>query len=401
MSKKIIGVALGIAFLAGCYFQNKDELNIPEEDIKKISFLDLDENQEKFIYTLEDKSYVNNGKDKKVLNFKVLSKFKMKDKEYYIVEKDRKKGAVDEELKTVLAFNYTDLEKINNKYIKGIRDNNSYIIDIESYDMKGPYNSIYSMTAGDLIVVTENNENKYLTKDINEIKELNGKKLLFFRDNIAIIQKNGLFGMYDIKKKRSIPEINEEIYFSQDNILVKRDGKYYYNDEELKITRFYPTTSDVVIYDLEQGFGLFDLKNGKYSKEPYDEVAPNYDRYVIVGKDEKYGIIDKYNQENIRYEYDYINKLGKNSFIAGTDNIGMFALIVNDKKITEEEYENFIEINEEYYMGLVEDKYILIDKNGKIITKIKKNNLLYYNDEVVIVKDKDRQKFYLLESELK
>lgn len=401
MSKKIIGVALGIAFLAGCYFQNKDELNIPEEDIKKISFLDLDENQEKLIYTLEDKSYVNNGKDKKVLNFKVLSKFKMKDKEYYIVEKDRKKGAVDEELKTVLAFNYTDLEKINNKYIKGIRDNNSYIIDIESYDMKGPYDSIYSMSAGDLIVVTENNENKYLTKDINEIKELNGKKLLFFRDNIAIIQKNGLFGMYDIKKKRSIPEVNEEIYFSQDNILVKRDGKYYYNDEELKITRFYPTTSDVVIYDLEQGFGLFDLKNGKYSKKPYDEVAPNYDRYVIVGKDEKYGIIDKYNQENIRYEYDYINKLGKNSFIAGTDNIGMFALIVNDKKITEEEYENFIEINEEYYMGLVEDKYILIDKNGKVITKIKKNNLLYYNDEVVIVKDKDRQKFYLLESGLK
>ena len=271
----------------------------------------------------------------------------------------------------------------------------------KSYDMKGPYDSIYSMSAGDLIVVTENNENKYLTKDINEIKELNGKKLLFFRDNIAIIQKNGLFGMYDIKKKRSIPEVNEEIYFSQDNILVKRDGKYYYNDEELKITRFYPTTSDVVIYDLEQGFGLFDLKNGKYSKKPYDEVAPNYDRYVIVGKDEKYGIIDKYNQENIRYEYDYINKLGKNSFIAGTDNIGMFALIVNDKKITEEEYENFIEINEEYYMGLVEDKYILIDKNGKVITKIKKNNLLYYNDEVVIVKDKDRQKFYLLESGLK
>lgn len=401
MSKKIIGVALGIAFLAGCYFQNKDELNIPEEDIKKISFLDLDENQEKLIYTLEDKSYVNNGKDKKVLNFKVLSKFKMKDKEYYIVEKDRKKGAVDEELKTVLAFNYTDLEKINNKYIKGIRDNNSYIIDIESYDMKGPYDSIYSMSAGDLIVVTENSENKYLTKDINEIKELDGKKILFFRDNIAIIQKNGLFGMYDIKKKRSIPEINEEIYFSQDNILVKKDGKYYYNDEELKITRFYPTTSDVVIYDLEQGFGLFDLKNGEYSKEPYDEVAPNYDRYVIVGKDEKYGIIDKYNQENIRYEYDYINKLGKNSFIAGTDNIGMFALIVNDKKITKEKYENFIEINEEYYMGLVEDKYILIDKNGKVITKIKKNNLLYYNDEVVIVKGKDRQKFYLLESELK
>lgn len=84
MNKKIIGVALGIAFLAGCYFQNKDELNIPEEDIKKISFLDLDENQEKLIYTLEDKSYVNNGKDKKVLNFKVLSKFKMKDKEYYM-----------------------------------------------------------------------------------------------------------------------------------------------------------------------------------------------------------------------------------------------------------------------------------------------------------------------------
>ena len=157
--------------------------------------------------------------------------------------------------------------------------------------------------------------------------------------------------------------------------------------------------SDVVIYDLGEGFGLFDLKDGSFSKEPYDEVAPNYDRYVIVGKGGKYGIIDKYTEKGSNYEFDYINKLGRNSFIAGTDKIGLVALVVDDKKITEEKYENFIEISENYYIGMAENKYTLLDKTGKEIVTCKKDDLLYYNKKVVIVRDRMEQRFYKLESE--
>lgn len=379
MNKKAIGTILGIALLGGCYFQNKNELSIPEEQIKIISFLDLDNKGENLIYTAGKESYIDKDGEKIPIKFRIFSNFKAKDKEYYIAESNGKVGIINRELKEVIAFNYDSLEKINDEFIKGERDGEFYLIDIEKYSMLGPYKNLYGISNGEIIVATDTNDTSYLDEKGNKIQGLDEKNILFFRGTVAVTEKNGLFGMYDVENKKYVEENNQEIYFADNNLLLKRDGKYYFNDKELDIKRVYPTMSDVVIYDLGEGFGLFDLKDGSFSKEPYDEVAPNYDRYVIVGKGGKYGIIDKYTEKGSNYEFDYINKLGRNSFIAGTDEVGMFALVVDDKKITEEKYENFIEISENYYIGIAENKYIVLDKTGKEIVTCKKDDLLYYN----------------------
>lgn len=400
MNKKIVGAIFGIALLGGCYFQNKMEMSIPEEHIKEISFLDLDKDGKNLIYTVGKESYIDKDGEKIPIKFRIFSNFKAKDKEYYIAESNGKVGIINRELKEIIAFNYDSLEKINDEFIKGERDGIFYLIDIEKYSMLGPYKNVYGVSDGKIIVTTVGEETSYLNEKGEKIQELDGKNILFFRDTVAVTEKAGLFGMYDVENKRYVEENNQEIYFSESNLLVKRNEKYFYNDKELDIERFYPTMSDVVIYDLEDGFGLFNLKDGSFSKEPYDEVAPNYDRYVIVGRDGKYGVIDKYTQKDTVYEFDYINKLGKNSYVAGTDEVGLFALVVNDKKITTEKYENFIEISENYYIGVVEGKYTVFDKTGKEIVTCKKDDLLYYNKEVVIVRDRMEQRFYTLESEL-
>lgn len=64
MNKKAIGTILGIALLGGCYFQNKNELSIPEEQIKTISFLDLDNKGENLIYTAGKESYIDKDGEK-------------------------------------------------------------------------------------------------------------------------------------------------------------------------------------------------------------------------------------------------------------------------------------------------------------------------------------------------
>lgn len=400
MNKKIVGAIFGIALLGGCYFQNKMEMSIPEEHIKEISFLDLDKDGKNLIYTAGEKSYIDKSGEKIPIKFRVLSSLEIKDKEYYIAENDGKIGLVNKKLEEIIAFSYKSLEKINDEFLKGERDGEFYLIDIEKYSLLGPYKNVYGVSDGKIIVTTVGEEISYLNEKGEKIQELDGKNILFFRDTVAVTEKAGLFGMYDVENKRYVEENNQEIYFSESNLLVKRNEKYFYNDKELDIERFYPTMSDVVIYDLEDGFGLFNLKDGSFSKKAYDEVAPNYDRYVIVGRDGKYGVIDKYTQKDTVYEFDYINKLGKNSYVAGTDEVGLFALVVNDKKITTEKYENFIEISENYYIGVVEDKYTVFDKTGKEIVTCKKDDLLYYNKEVVIVKDRMEQRFYTLESEL-
>lgn len=155
MNKKAIGTILGIALLGGCYFQNKNELSIPEEQIKTISFLDLDNKGENLIYTAGKESYIDKDGEKIPIKFRIFSNFKAKDKEYYIAESNGKVGIINRELKEVIAFNYDSLEKINDEFIKGERDGEFYLIDIEKYSMLGPYKNLYGISNGEIIVATD------------------------------------------------------------------------------------------------------------------------------------------------------------------------------------------------------------------------------------------------------
>lgn len=400
MNKKIIGIIVLIIIVWKCYFQNKYNLSIPEKDIGIISFLDIDEDGENLLYTAGEKSYLDKNGEKIPIKYRVISKIKMKDKEYYVAENNKKIGLIDKQLKEIINFDYELLEKINDNFVRGEIDKSFYLIDVVSKKVLGPYKELFRVSNGQIIATVKGEKTFYLDEKGEKIQELEDKNVLFFRGKIAVIEKDGKYGLYNVESKKYVKEENDEIYFSGDNLLVKREGKYFFNDKELPIKKFYPTMNDVVVYDFRDGFGLFDLKDGNVSITPYDEVAPNYDEYVIVGKNGKYGIIDKHTQHKPDYQFDYINKLGKNSYIAGTDKIGLFALVVDNKKVTEEKYEDIIAISENYYIGIEKDSYTLLDKKGGEIVTCKKDELLYYNDKVFIVKDRAEQRFYLLRRDI-
>lgn len=402
MNKKniLLTLLLLLVLSSGCTLsERKDKYIIDKEDLHNLSFMTVtDENN--IVYTTDKESYILEGDKKLHLGYEIASKFQNLGETLYIAEKDSKQGVLDKDFEPIVAFNYDSITSLGNNLIIGENQGKKYLVNIQDYHMKGPFENISSLNSGNIIKLDKNNKSKFLNNSGKEILELRDKNVLFFRDGVFVIEKNGLFGLYDTTNNRYVPEVNQEIYFSHDNILVKKSGKYFLNGNIVDIKRFYPTMSDVVIYDFKDGFGLLNLKDGVFYKEVYDEIAPNFDDYLIVGKKGKYNVMNKYMERSIEYVYDYIIKVGKNSFAGGTDSTGLFALIVGDKKVTDEKFENLIEINENYFIGVIGNMYTLINKNGKEIVTCDKNELLYYNESVAIIKHNDIEYVYPLVEEM-
>lgn len=398
--KNILLMVFTVVFIASsCSFSKKIESFVVEEkDLNNLSFIEATEDNS-VVYTANQESYKLEGEKKLHLGYEIISSFKDKDETMYIAKLDGKQGILDKDFKPIVAFNYDTINILADNLITGEIQGEKYLVDIEKYKMIGPFDNISAFGNGKVIKVDKANESEFIDEKGEEILELRGKNILFSRDGVSVTEKNGLFGLYDSVNNRYIPEENQEIYFSGKNILLKKADRYFYNSDELKIKKFCPTMSDVIIYDLEDGFGLFNLRDGVFYKEIYDEVAPNFDRYLIVGKNNKYNVMDKYREKKLKYPYDYIIKIGRNSFAGGTDKIGLFALIVNDEKVTDEKFENIVEINEDYFIGIMGDSCIVVDRDGKEIVTCSKNDLVYYNQSIVIIKNNVVEYIYPLSKE--
>lgn len=394
-NKKIIVMLMCLILIGACRRLEKSEVVIDNNDVYRLTFFDA-VGKNNMLYTTNSNSIrVHKGR-KKTLGKKIVGEISA-GKKYYVVEKKGKKGLVDRNLKEIVNYIYDDIFSLGENFIGGRIGDKNYLIDINKYEIIGNFDSLSLVNDGKIIQVGKAGKIVYLNSFGEKIKELDKYEVFFFRDNMAITKKGNLFGLYNLETGEHFPEINEEIYFSGKNILVKREGKYYLNNNPLDIERFYPTMNDVVIYDYKGGFGLLNLRDNKFYTNIYDEVAPYYDRYMIVGKNGKYDIMDKYEEKELAYPYDYVLKLGKNSFMAGTEKENSFALIIDGKKVTEEKYENISIISENYYLGEKDNKIFLIDRNGYEKVECEKKDIIYYNDRVFIVNEDEKEHLYLLE----
>lgn len=399
MIRKTCTLIIAMSLLiTGCIGQRWIDVKLENSEREKIGFLDVTSDK-RVIYTVEDKSYESKKDQKNLLDFMIISKFSYKNKNYYKGIKKGKVGIVNSDLKEILAFNYEDIEKINDKYVIGKQEENLYLIDMEKYEMKGPYSNIAKI-GKNIIQVSEGSNTKIINDKGEELKNIKAENIFFVRDDKIVTRNGEKFGLYDIEEEKYISINNEEVYFSQNNILTKKSGVYYLNNEKVNLERVYPSINDVVLYDYKNGFKLLNLRDLKHSEEIYQEIEYRFDNYIIVGKDSKYGVINKYNYKNPEYQFDYIMRVGANSFQGGTDERGLFALIVEGIKVTDEKYENFIEVSHNYYLGLINNNYHLLDKKGKLVLETNKRDLIFYNEKCLVLKEKDKEKIFLLGSDI-
>lgn len=66
-------------------------------------------------------------------------------------------------------------------------------------------------------------------------------------------------------------------------------------------------------------------------------------------------------------------------------------LIVGEKNIIEGGYDDFINIfNDEYFLGVIDDKLEMIDKNGKILKSVPRRSVIYYDNESLVTENKGK-----------
>lgn len=389
--KKNIRYFIWLSFLVAvvfCFFRKEYYYYyISKEDIGNISFLKV-MSDGNIIVSGEGKSYIQKFWKKIKLEYEVIEKIVKSSKSYYIVKSPiGMYGVVDGKLNEVLEINFQEVINIPfaDNYI--VKSNGKYFL----YNVKGKkqskgYDFITIIPQYKTIKVKNGNKFGVIDDKGNEILSPQYDEILAFKYGKYLVKSEDKYGVVEEKNKVVIPIENSEVYFSEKNYLLKKDGKYILNDGIVDIQRAYPTLDEVVVVDKDGGFAVLDLQNLNLTGEVFNEISNEFDDYLIVGNGNGYGIVDKYKiTAGVRYKYDYVEKVGKNSFKVGNVEAGTLKLLVGEKNITEEGYDDFINLyNDEYFLGVMDNKLELIDKNGKKLKSLSRKNLLYYDNESIV-----------------
>lgn len=196
----------------------------------------------------------------------------------YVFGKE-KYGLLNDDLNVIAKCKYDDISYLGDGYYSVCLNDNYGVIDIDGniiFDIK--YNDTSYDIENNLIIVKDGNK--------NEFYDINTKKLIF--------ENNG-FDYYDNcicnnQKKEFLDLENKKIYNYGSNKIkeVLSNGIYlYYNDNNTKV-------------------GLYDYRNDIYITDAiynFDAFSSDCDKYILLEKDEKFGVLDKEGNILIPFEF--------------------------------------------------------------------------------------------------
>lgn len=221
-------------------------------------------------------------------------------------------------------------------------------------DSKG--NTVINPTYDDVIIIPDNSKDLFIcTYDVNYEKETYKTK--------AINKKNEqLFNEYEIVQAIENYDKNNNLWFEENVLLVKKDGK----------------------------FGLIDFKGNELLKCEYEkiEALKGTKNSLLTTKDGKLGLVDNIGNTIIPNEYSSISAVGEkyeDGFIVKKDKFG----VINWDKSVELETK-YDEIKNIYgngkYVVKENDKWKLIGNDGKALLEDKFDSVESIDGENVIIK---------------
>ncbi|MCI6152131.1 MAG: WG repeat-containing protein [Fusobacterium perfoetens] len=388
-TKNILKVIMIFMFIitGGCIssYNNSKELKITSKNLENIIFFDVvDLKEKKFIYTNQNKTFLNEKNKEKELD-KYIIKTIQKDKRYYIYFDDKisKFGVLSDNYNVLISPQYDYIENLEDTdFFKVIKNKNLYLLNFKSKELIKIDN--FKMDNNKNILITQDKKTSLIDKNGKLLIGENYDYILYTKEDKAVVSLNKKYGIVDYQNNIVLPFKYDEVYFSGKNIITKKDNKYYFNEKELQINKIYPSTNDVLVYDLNEGFGLIDIKNNKMSKKMYREIAPKFNEYILVSNEDKYTIINKYETKKLNKDYDYIINLGKDSFIGGNDDGKTMSLIVRDKIISEGNYDEIKEVTTGLYELIQGKQIIFLDENGNKLLETSMDTLIYFDDKIAI-----------------
>lgn len=388
-----------LAILLGCWSFNvyKDKqkeikvIKIKKEKLDKkyenISFVSI--NEEYIIFSDEERSYCYNLKDRelKKLDYLIVSEVENN----YIIQENSKYGVVNKEFKVVFKPIYDSITASGLKdVIIGKRGKLSYLISLETREILKQYEEIYPMDEDRNIHIIDNSLHGYLNEKLEEVISGNYIFLFSFKNKLVIAYNGKKYGVINKNNEIVVPFIYDEIYLHKNGNILVKDSQGYTDFKEKKsllVDTIYPSLSDYLIYEKDNRFGILDLETFEISNTTYEELSPQVDgNYIIVAENERYGIASvKDFEKKVILKYDYISPITKDVFVGGTLEKGLNALIIPEIKETAEIYDK-VQYCNNYYLGYRENENVdVINQKGDTILTVKKSELLYINEDIILL----------------
>lgn len=265
-------------------------------------------------------------------------------------------GYIDSERKMLLKNEFNDIYRIEEKndstYLIAFKDGKAGIYNKKKNILKHDYEDIEYNAKNDLLMVQRASKQGVARFDGSIIVPIEYDNILFA-------------GSYINAKK----EDYVDIYDRNGN---KEQSNQYTSKQDFNNGRY------SVISTTDDEFKII-IDNGKVIEDGYSYVQYLFDKYFIVQKDNKFGVIDDEGKLVIDCRYDVIQPTLEFGIIQLLDKDGKieildrnFNTIVEASKVSISMYSNYLKVSGN-------DKEVYIDKNGKVVnySDVENENNLY------------------------
>lgn len=336
---------------------------------------------------------------KDLIDFKNISFFdKLNDN--YIYTADKISYLLDENFK-IKKLDYEIVNKVDNSLVY-VRDNKYGVLDKDLNVILKDFDLIMPSNAYGIYLAKKDN----FFGSIDETSKIAANfvydRIFQYKNNYALIFKNGNFGLIDKRGRYILPPLYQEIYFAENgNYIFKKNDKYIDSSGKvLDVDKIYPTFSSYPIFEKNESLGVIDLYRLKLSDNNYSEISLNIDNSIILSKENKYALVnvhDFFENRKIDYEYNYVTRLSENMYIVSDDDSGLEKLVntrINEKS---ENYEKIERINDNVFFAKNDDENIdIYTRNKGKIRSIKKSDLVFVNDKYLVL-DKDTSYYEIID----
>lgn len=228
---------------------------------------------------------------------------------------------------------------------------------------------------------------KYILQHQYEDIEYNKNNKLF------TVQKASKQGIVDLEGKQIIETEYDNIFISQDLIIAEKDGESYTfdingNKQDSEVNNELIKTENenyfISIEDNEK-YGVLNKNNEKIIDNNYQYIEYVFGDLFIATKNGKSGVIDATGNTKINLEYDVVQRL-ENTNIIQAIKIKENVTKLYNKNLEEVSFlKNAVVYNKNNYIKVVSDTDMqYLDKEGKIISS---KEILEQNDIYALKKD--------------
>lgn len=215
----------------------------------------------------------------------------------------------------------------------------------------------------------------------------------------ALNSKNEkIFGEYEQIEALENYDKNQNVYYENNAIKVRKNGKYGIINIDGKeivsckyddIKTLKGLENSILVYENGK-VGLIDSKGSKIIDTNYINILPISDDYklgyITIDANNKYGVVDCNNTKVLDNKYDDIKSLNGNGNYVVKEN-GKYKLVKKDGSVLlEDKFDDVKEIKNEQLISKKADKYGVITTSGQEILEAKYDEIKFAYADTYIVK---------------